>query len=154
MKSNRFTSLLGSAILSSAVAVGMFASTGSAKAQDGPQVDVRIPFAFQVGSIQMPAGSYAMRVRLSHHLVQLQDQGSRKLASAILLGSPSEDDKIQRAGRLIFHRYGDRYFLREVWDGDSGLGVVSGPSREEKKMFRHKQAATQRQLAFNANPTR
>jgi hypothetical protein len=153
MKSNRFTSLLGSAILSSAVAVGLFASTASAKAQDGHRVDVRIPFAFQVGSVQMPAGSYAMHVRFSHKIVQLEEQGSRKPALVLLSGSPSEDAKSQRTGRLIFHRYGDRYFLREVWDGDSGPGVVSPPSREEK-MLRHKQAATQTQLAFNANPTR
>ncbi|HET6217484.1 MAG TPA: hypothetical protein VFE27_10740 [Acidobacteriaceae bacterium] len=153
MKSNRCNSLLGWAILSSAVAVGLFASTGTAKAQNGPRVDLRIPFAFQVGSIQMPAGSYAMHVRFSHKIVQLDERGSRKPASVLLLGSPSEDYKIQSTGRLIFHQYGDQYFLREVWEGDGGMGVVSPPSREEK-MLRHKQAATQRQLAFNANPTR
>jgi hypothetical protein len=153
MKRNRLNSLLGSAILSSAVAVGLFASTGSAKAQDGPRVDVRIPFAFQVGSKQMPAGSYAMHVRFNHDVVQLEDQGSGKPASVLLVGSPSGDDQIYGTVRLIFHRYGDRYFLREVWEGDGGMGVVSAPSREEK-MLRHKQAATQTQLAFNANPTR
>ena len=154
MKRNRFTSVLGSAILSSAVAVGLFASTGSVKAQDGPRVNVSIPFAFQVGSKQLPAGSYAMHVRFSHKVVQLEELGSSKPASVLLTGSASEDGKIQMGGRLIFHRYGDRYFLREVWEGDSGLGLVSALSQEEKKMFRHKQAVTQTQLAFNANPTR
>jgi hypothetical protein len=153
MKRNRMNSLLFSAILSSAVAVGLFASTGSAKAQDGPRVDVHIPFAFQVGSKLMPAGSYAMHVGFSHDVVQLEDQGSSKPASVLLVGSPSERGKIDRIARLIFHRYGDRYFLREVWEGNGGMGVVSAPSREEK-MLRHKQAATQTQLAFNANPTR
>ena len=154
MKSNRFTSLLGSAILSSAVAVGLFASTGNAKAQDGSRIDVRIPFAFQVGSKQMPAGSYAMHVRFRHKVVQLEEVGSRKPASVLLTGVPSEDDKIQTTGRLIFHRYGDRYFLREVWEGENGLGLVSALSPEEKMMFRHQQGVTQRQLAFNANPAR
>jgi hypothetical protein len=63
MKSNRFNSLLGSAILSSAIAVGLFASTPSAKAQDSLRVNVTIPFAFQMGSKQMPAGSYDMGYR-------------------------------------------------------------------------------------------
>ena len=153
MKRNRLNSLLGSAILSSAVAVGLFASTGSAKAQDGPRVDVRIPFAFQVGSKQMSAGSYAMHVRFSHDVVQLEGQRSSKPASVLLVGSPSGDGQIFGTGRLIFHRYGDRYFLREVWEGGSGMGVVCAPSREEN-MLRHKQAGTQMQLAFNANPTR
>jgi hypothetical protein len=38
MKSNRINSLLGSAILSSAIAAGLFGSTASAKAQDGRAV--------------------------------------------------------------------------------------------------------------------
>lgn len=71
-----------------------------------------------------------------------------------LLGSLSEGEKVHGTGFLIFHRYGDRYFLREVWEADSSIGVVFAPSREEKKMLRHKQAGTQTQLAFNANPTR
>jgi hypothetical protein len=153
MKRNRLNSLLGSAILSSAVAVGLFASTGSAKAQDGRRFDVLIPFAFQVDSKQMPAGSYAMHVRFSHNVVQLDDQGSSKPASVLLVGSPSGDKQTYGTVRLIFHRYGDRYFLREVWDGYGGVGVLSAPSQEEK-MLRHKQAGTQTQLAFNANPTR
>jgi hypothetical protein len=154
MKSNRINSLLGSAMLSSAIAVGLFASTASAKAQDSPRVNVIIPFAFQMGSTQMPAGEYDMHVRLSHTLVQLQDQGSGKQAAGLLLGSALEHGEIQRTGRLIFHRYGNRYFLREVWDADSGQGVGSAPSREEMKILRHKETVTQTQLAFNTNPRR
>jgi hypothetical protein len=154
MKSNRINSLLGSAILSSTIAVGLFASTASAKAQNSPRVTVSIPFAFQMGSTQMPAGAYDMHVRLSHTVVQLQDEGSGKQAVGILLGSALEGGNIQRTGRLIFHRYGNRYFLREVWDADSGLGVGSAPSGAEMKILRHKETVAQTQLAFNTDPRR
>jgi hypothetical protein len=93
-----------------------------------------------------------MRVRLSHHIVQLEEHGSGKQALGQLIGRASEGDKIHRPGCLIFHRYGNRYFLREGWEGDSCIGVVSVPSQAEKKMLGHKQAGTQTQLAFNANP--
>jgi hypothetical protein len=151
MKSNRFNSLLGSVILSSAIAVGLFASTPSAKAQDSLRVNVTIPFAFQMGSKQMPAGSYDMHVRLRHTVVQLQDQGSGKQAVGVLLGSSLQGGKIQRTGRLIFHQYGNRYFLSEVWDAYTGMGVRSIPSPEETRILRHKEGA-QTQLAFNASP--
>jgi hypothetical protein len=55
---------------------------------------------------------------------------------------------------LIFHRYGNRYFLREVWDADSGMGVGSAPSLAETKILRHKETVTQTQLAFNTDPRR
>jgi hypothetical protein len=154
MKSNRINSLLGSAMLSSAIAVGLFASTASGIAQDSPRVNVSIPFAFQMGSTQMPAGMYGMHVRLSHTLVQLQDKGSGKRVVGALLGSALERGKIQRTGRLIFHRYGNRYFLREVWDADSGQGVESAPSREEMEILSHNETMAQTQLAFNADPRR
>jgi hypothetical protein len=154
MKSNRINSLLFSAMLSSTIAVGLFAFTASARAQDSPRVNFSIPFAFQMGSTQMPAGAYDMHVRLSHTLVQLQDQGSGKQAVGVLLGSALEGGKIQRTGRLIFHRYGNRYFLREVWDADSGQGVGSAPSREEMKILRHRETVTKTQLAFNTDPRR
>jgi hypothetical protein len=154
MKSNRINSFLGSAMLSSTIAVGLFAFTASARAQDNPRGNFRIPFAFQMGSTQMPAGAYEMHVRLSHTLVQLQDQGSGKQAVGVLLGSALEGGNIQRTGRLIFHRYGDRYFLREVWDADSGQGVGSAPSREEMKILRHRETVTKTQLAFNTDPRR
>ena len=150
MKSNRFNSLLGSAILVSAIAIGLFASTPSARAQDSLPVKVTIPFAFQMGSKQMAAGSYDMHVRLSHTVVQLQDQGSAKRALRVLLGSPLQDGTIQRTGRLIFHQYGNRYFLSEVWDAYTGMGVGSIPGPEETRMLRRNEGA-QTQLAFNAS---
>jgi hypothetical protein len=155
MKSNTINSLLGSAILSSAIALGLFASTASAGAQTNPRVNVVIPFAFQVGSTQMPAGTYDVHIRMSHTVVQLQEWASGKQASALglLLGSSLEGGKMQGIGRLIFHRYGNRYFLREVWDGDS-MGVGCAPSKDERHILLDHGAETRTQLAFNVYPKR
>jgi hypothetical protein len=156
MKTNRFNSLLRSAILSSTIATSLFASVGSVKAQNTSSIRVRIPFAFQVGPTQMPAGSYYMSVLLDHRLVQLRGQGSGKQPLGVLLATPSESGKVQKTVRLIFHRYGDRYFLREVWDANTDEGVRSGASSEEKEILRSQnhQAVTQTQLAFNVDPNR
>ena len=154
MKNNRFNSVLCSAVMSSAIAMGLFASTGSAQAQTDPRVRANIPFAFQAGSIQMPAGVYDVSL-VSDHLLQLRGQGPGKQASGFLTVIPSQGGKIEKNGRLVFHRYGDRYFLREVWPGDSDQGSECTPSGDEKRIVaQNRQAATQVQLAVNNNPKR
>jgi hypothetical protein len=155
MKTNRFNSVLNSTILSSAIALGLFASGGSAQAQQNPKLRANIPFAFQMGSKQMPAGSYDIYL-LSNHLMLLRDRDPGKPVSYSLLVTPSEDGKIQTNGRLVFHRYGDRYFLREVWEANSKDGITCVPSAQEKEILRaqNQQAVSQTQVALNAQPAR
>jgi hypothetical protein len=155
MKTNRFNSVLNSTILSSAIALGLFASAGSVQAQNNPQLRANIPFAFQVGSKQMPAGSYDISL-LSNHLMLLRDRDPGKPVTDYLLVTPSQDGKIQTKGRLVFHRYGDRYFLREVWEANSNEGITCVPTSEEKEILRaqNQQSVTQTQVALNAEPTR
>ena len=135
--------------------MGLFASTLTAKAQSSPQVRASIPFAFQVGSMHMPAGLYVVSLR-SEHLVFLQSQGPGKQASTFVVVTPSENGKIQRNGRLVFHRYGEEYFLREVWEAQSKQGIAFAPSRQENEILRtqNQQTGKQTQLAVNTEPKR
>jgi hypothetical protein len=153
MKTNRFNSVLSLAILLSAIAMGLLVSTRSGHAQSRPKVTATIPFAFQAGSRHMPAGFYNIYM-LSEHVVLFRAANGN--ASGFLMVTPSYDGKVQEQGRLVFHRYGDRYFLREVWDPGSNHGVISDATSEEKEILRAKnqQSATQTQVALNKEPKR
>jgi hypothetical protein len=155
MKTNRFNSVLSSAVLSSAIALGLFASAGSAQAQTSPQLRATIPFAFQAGSHHMPAGVYDVSIR-SNHMVLFEDRDPGKHVTAYLMVIPSENGQMQTNGRLIFQRYGDRYFLHAVWEAGSKQGITCTPTQEEKEILRsqNQQAAAQTQLAVNAYPKR
>ncbi len=135
MKNNRFNSVLSSAILSSAIAMGLFASTATAQAQSSNYMSANISFPFQAGSTRMPAGWYQVTL-LTDHLVRLQSQGPGKQASVMFTVNPSQDGKIQTNARLVFHRYGNKYFLREIWEADSKEGVQCAPTRDEKEILR------------------
>ncbi|HEY4052080.1 MAG TPA: hypothetical protein VGM27_34930, partial [Acidobacteriaceae bacterium] len=136
-------------------ALGLFASTGSSQAQTSTQLRATIPFAFQAGSYHMPAGLYDISVR-SNHMVFFEDRDPGKHVTAYLMATPSEDGKIQTNGRLIFHRYGDRYFLRAVWEAASNQGITCKPTQEEKEILRsqNQPAAPGTELAVNAYPKR
>ena len=39
-----------------------------------------------------------------------------------------------RAGKVVFHRYGSEYFLREVWVAESTSHVHTLPTKAEKQL--------------------
>jgi hypothetical protein len=80
-----------------------------AKAQPTDTI-TKVPFTFNVGASVMPPDTYRVS-QLGSHTDVFLISGFRH--SAVLLSQPdgrTTDD----SPRLVFHRYGDGYFLREV----------------------------------------
>jgi hypothetical protein len=84
------------------------------------QLRAKIPFAFTVNTITLPAGSYLVE-RLDGSEGIFLMRGARHgffLAShGVMSGDPA------LGARVVFNRYGDRYFLRELWVGRRGYPV-------------------------------
>jgi hypothetical protein len=53
-------------------------------------------------------------------------------AYVVTLANPVEPPRRQEIGKLVFHRYGDRYFLSEVWNPDRGSQLPA--SAQERKL--------------------
>jgi hypothetical protein len=151
MKSTRLTSILGSSLIAGALTIGSLASTQSASAQSPtPLAEVNIPFAFQTTNQTLPAGMYHIE-RESAHVVRLQGPGRAGgfmvTYDAIKLQAPSH-------GTLVFDRYGDKYFLRQIWTAGDTVGIECSKSRAEKESMqaKNKQAPSSTELAFNSAP--
>lgn len=71
---------------------------------------VKIPFAFEVGSAHFAPGTYTL-TRQSENLLMIRG------ASGAALALDRHDADLSRAtqGKVVFQRYGDQRFLREVW---------------------------------------
>ncbi len=97
----------------------------------GPAYELKadIPFAFQVGSAELPAGKYNIRpFNLGAIVVSSQEpRGAHATATVFVAGGgqPAEES------RLIFQRYGDRYFLKQVWRAGMNLGAELPKSKDE-----------------------
>jgi hypothetical protein len=88
-----------------------------------------VPFAFVVAGRTMPPGHYVVNNRnddLSIH--DAHNQGVFVPAHSAQRGAHENSSKI------VFHRYGDTYFLSEVWVGGNSIGKELFPSRAERKM--------------------
>ena len=90
-----------------------------------------IPFDFVVGEKQLQSGEYHVKqLQQGVILVQGKDPGS----SAIVLTSGARATKTSDAGKLVFNRYGDQYFLSKVWAAWSDMGRELRKSRLEREV--------------------
>jgi len=96
------------------VAVAALATAAPVQAQEVYLV-ARVPFDFAVGDANLPHDRYRL-TRMAGHPEMLFVRGER--AGTFVR---TNEARLPRGGAtpsLVFHRYGDEYFLREVrWEG-------------------------------------
>lgn len=103
-----------------------------------------IPFNFVAGTSNLPAGEYAVeRSGLGAQVLQLC--GEKPRACIVMLAS--EVGSSRGKGKFVFHRYGDQYFLSEVWSPKDGLAKTLPESSREKQLA---QSETQSVVAIMA----
>ena len=128
MKS-RVTSLLSIGIALVAVA--------AVQAQD-KSVAASVPFSFYMGSIAMPQGAYTVAELAHGSVISLRSKDTTKSITAQAIAGKKEAGP----ARLVFHRYGESYFLAEIWTGDGSVGEALGPSPREKELAHNGAAPT------------
>ena len=127
MKS-RVTSLLSIGIALVAVA--------AVQAQDRT-VAANVPFSFYMGGSAMPQGSYKVD-ELSNAIVSLRSKDSIKSVTTHEIAGKQQVEP----ARLVFHRYGDSYFLAEIWGGHASIGQAVAASPREKELAQNGAAPT------------
>lgn len=101
-------------LLAIIVLAGAFTVSAQAQTAGAQKVVANIPFAFNVGNTNMPAGKYTISVvnpSADRKVLQIRSTNGR--ASAMIqtnsvVGKASDDS------RLVFQRYGDLYFFAQV----------------------------------------
>jgi hypothetical protein len=79
---------------------------------EAAQLVATIPFSFAVGDRTLPPGDYRVVTGTASGIIVLRGA----TGYAIAMTSPRyESDEVEP--KLVFHKYGDNYFLREVWTG-------------------------------------
>ena len=121
MKRNRF-GILTTLTLALLISVPLSAQT-TAKAT--------IPFDFTVGQTRMPAGTYEFNT-LSHGVISIRDSKTAK--SILSLVNSQEPSRAHSTPKLVFHRYGNKYFLSQVSRGHGGAVVQLPTSKLEDEL--------------------
>jgi hypothetical protein len=89
-----------------------------------------IPFAFTVGDTPLPAGEYTISSPVSG-LIRIANSKTRDAAT---VSTSHGNHDSGRDSRLLFNRYGDRYFLHRIFcPSTSAMNVdIAVWSREKK----------------------
>jgi hypothetical protein len=107
------------------------------------KISVTIPFNFAVGETKLPAGEYLLRRVIS---TSSADQLSIQSADGRVdlhtgITRPNRTSEIQKQSKLVFNRYGDRYFLSQVWMAGSDTGRDLFKSRGERILSKESKLA-------------
>ena len=103
----------------------------SAHAQAGKQFTVTIPFNFYVAGKTLPAGQYHVG-RSSEDSEGLVLRGTDGRTGVFVLTRGIQTAEVQQQSKLVFRRYGDKYFLGEVWISARSNGRELPNSRKER----------------------
>ena len=96
-----------------------------------------IPFAFTVGNQTMPAGRYSFeRAEANDSDFVLRVSSLTARSTTFHNTVPVTTQKPRDKGILIFHRYGDHYFLFQVWSAAALTGRSLPRSRSERDIQR------------------
>jgi hypothetical protein len=92
-----------------------------------------VPFAFSVEQKSMEAGQYSILV--TDRVVQIRNDSTNE---SVIMFSHREESTKPQTSRLVFHKYGDRYFLAEAWTatgqaGASGIELPASKAEQETR---------------------
>jgi hypothetical protein len=124
----------GIAVVMFVVGMALTAAAVSANAQSVRKVVTDIPFDFIVGDQTMASGEYTLRLTTAPDnglIIQNADGKSEGLRLTFPI-----TPKNRRSARVVFHKYGQRYFLAEVWTGAGDVGRHLMKSRQERAIER------------------
>lgn len=114
--------------------------SAAAFAQSNPLL-VQIPFNFQVGNEKLAAGKYNIRrISANSFLLQSEDGNAKVLAQTPLT---LEAEKSVASEKLVFNRYGNKYFLRQIFAIRTGVGRALYESKSEKMTRRGSDTETE-----------
>jgi hypothetical protein len=120
-------------MLTLTVVLSLAATVVSANGQSIRHTAVNVPFDFVVGDSELQAGKYQIDSVTSAG-DSLKISGTEKsifrLSTAIVKFRAATENK------LVFHRYGNQYFLAEIWSAGSTTGRQLVKSSSEKAVER------------------
>ena len=109
-----------------------------------------IPFDFAFGEKKLSAGEYSIgRVLSSSGDATLSIADGNGRAKAFILSQAAVRLNATNKATLVFHRYGDEYFLSQVWAKGSLVGRSLTKTRAERELERK---AQDNQIAANQGP--
>jgi hypothetical protein len=113
------------------LAIANLAMAGTSFAQT-EGVQAKVPFDFTVGNKVLPAGTYRIQSQTKSGAVIVIRNHDKPIA--MLTTVDQDGTRSKDGGKLIFHKYGDQYFLSEILCDSADMNVALHPSKAEARV--------------------
>jgi hypothetical protein len=123
-----------------------------AHAQIVGDLQVSIPFQFYAGNAKLPAGKYVVRVLDTSDLKVMEISSADRSTAALFEVQDVEANSAPRKSELIFNKYGNRYFLTEIFDEGNPDGSRVPESQYEKRVGQAAEEAQAHVPAYHHGP--
>jgi hypothetical protein len=112
-------------------------TTVSVRAQSKHSKVTTIPFNFDVGQKTLPAGEYTIEPnrRDSDKVWLVQSRDGR--TSALFMTMSVRANETQEKTTFVFHKYGDQYFLSQIWTPGANSGRELPMPRVERELAKN-----------------
>jgi len=119
------------------VAIGVFATmlaVASVRAQNAGDLAVTIPFEFSAGGKTLPAGDYYVRRSFDSARVVIRLEAKNGSESIYLATHGVEQLPMQNQSKLVFNKYGNQFFLSQVWSAGRNTGAELNKTGRERAL--------------------
>jgi hypothetical protein len=119
-------------VMTSLLLLSLMIAAQVVKAQD--PVVVNIPFEFVAGKLTLPPGEYRIE-KLEQGSAAVVLHRVDRTGSALVMTLPAWATVPASDAKLVFNKYGNRYFLSQYWSAGSSNGRIIPKSTKEKELF-------------------
>lgn len=109
-----------------------------------PTMSVNVPFSFEFGSQHFAPGVYTIKTPLED-VVQLQGESNL----GMILTNSGQSHKPTKITKIVFDRFGDHYFLRQIWFNANDTAYMDCPESKAEKQAKRGDFASNQKSASN-----
>ena len=111
-------------------------NTQAQTSRNTQQLRANIPFAFDAGNKILAAGDYKVQVvnpSSDHSVLQIASTDGK---SSVMVKTTDIQGQSSEKAKLTFRRYGDQYFLAQIWMAAESSGLDTPRPKAEKSLRR------------------
>ncbi len=109
----------------------------------GNSMTVNVPFGFELGSEHLAPGKYTISRPLTD-IIEITNGST----GALLVTHDGQSSKATKSSKIVFDRYGDHYFLRQVWfNAEDNTYMECTESKAERQAKRSELASVTKQAS-------
>ena len=104
----------------------------------GHSMSVNVPFGFEMGDRHFEPGTYTITTP-AYGVVEVRNSAKNV---GLILTHGEQSSKPTTTSKIVFDRYGDHYFLRQIWFNPQETSYLQCPESKSEKQTKNSELAS------------